>query len=294
MNIGAPAVREILAPEGITLPFEVGSRVDRVIAFIADTLIIHGAVLVLSLLCLLAAGHGFGAYALSFILLSSFILRNFYFIYLESRWGGVTIGKRMQGLRVISRDGGPLTTEAVLARNLTRDLEVFLPLTALAAPNALLPGVPVWAALLGSGWLLVFAVLPLVSRDVLRVGDLVGGTLVVRMPKATLLPDLAAAGTAGKEAEAPAPAGILFTREQLDLYGIRELQILEDLLRKDPSQARRQLLEAVARKVKKKIRWPRERWNVDTVEFLTAFYRAQRGRLEEKMLFGIRQERKIR
>ena len=38
--------------------------------------------------------------------------------------------------------------------------------------------------------------------------------------------------------------------------------------------------------------WPRERWNVPVRPFLDAFYRAQRGLLEQKMLFGQRRERK--
>lgn len=287
MSLGAASLRRIVAPEGISLAFEVGSVPDRIAAFAADFLIIHFGVIVVTLLGFIAGGLGFGAYALSVALLASFVLRNFYFVYFESRWGGSTPGKRGVGLRVISRDGGPLTAEAVLARNLTRDIEVFLPLTALANPNALLPGVPGWAALLGCAWLIVFALLPILSRDRSRVGDLVGGTLVVKMPKATLLPDLAA--------EKPAAASAFrFTREQLELYGIQELQVLEDLLRSDPEGPKRPVFEAVARKIKRKIRWPRDRWDVSDEEFLKAFYRAQRGRLEEKMLFGVRHERKVR
>ena len=46
-------------------------------------------------------------------LVISFFLRNFYFVYTELHWGGQTLGKRWLKLRVISRDGGPLTAEAI-------------------------------------------------------------------------------------------------------------------------------------------------------------------------------------
>jgi uncharacterized RDD family membrane protein YckC len=287
------ARKSLLAPEGVVLPFEIPSVADRIAAFAVDFFVIHAGVAVVTLAGFLLAGFGFGEYALSTAMLASFVLRNFYFVALESRWGGATVGKRHVGLRVISRDGGPLTAEAVLARNLTRDFETFLPLTALAAPGSLIPGVPGWAALLGCLWLIVFALLPAAGKEGLRVGDLVAGTIVVRMPKARLLADLASGRPRARRA-APEAEPIAFTQEQLDLYGIRELQVLEELLRREPGAARDELLEAVAAKIKRKIRWPRERAGVDTVAFLTAFYKAQRGRLEEKMLFGVRQDRKVR
>ncbi len=144
------------------------------------------------------------------------------------------------GLRVIARDGGPLTAEAVFARNLMRDLEFYLPVLALLAPQAMLPSAPGWGQLLAAVWLLVFALMPLFNHDRLRCGDLVAGTLVVRAPAAVLLSDLAAARpeaarlqtAAHRPSEPPPPPReeLTFTREQLDIYGIHELQVLEDLL----------------------------------------------------------------
>jgi len=52
------------------------------------------------------------------------------------------------------------------------------------------------------------------------------------------------------------------------------------------------VLDEVGEKIKTKIGWPRERWSDPTRPFLDAFYRAQRALLEQKMLFGQRQERK--
>ena len=40
--------------------------------------------------------------------------------------------------------------------------------------------------------------------------------------------------------------------------------------------------------------WPPARWNIETLTFLRTFYGAQRSRLEQKLLFGNRQEEKKR
>jgi hypothetical protein len=57
------------------------------------------------------------------------------------------------------------------------------------------------------------------------------------------------------------------------------------------------MLEEVAQRIKTKIGWAREPgagtvWEVPAPPFLQAFYRAQRARLEQKLLFGQRQEEK--
>jgi hypothetical protein len=172
----------------------------------------------------------------------------------------------------------------------------------------MLPEAPGWGRLLAAVWLLVFALMPLFNRDRLRCGDMVAGTLVVKAPVAVLLSDLTARGPdslaarpAARRASSPAPAfapapppeEFPFTRQQLDIYGIHELQVLEDLLRRnDEGTLESRILEDVCEKIKTKISWPRERWNVPVRPFLDAFYRAQRGLLEQKMLFGQRRERK--
>lgn len=279
----------IRTPEGISVPFVLAPIGDRLKAFLIDFCLISFGTLVVAFFAVLSLPAGWLGLAVA--LLAMFLLRSFYFIICEVNWGGQTVGKRVARLRVISRDGGPLTAEAVFARNLTRDIEVFLPLTALMAPEALLPGLPGWAGLISLLWLFVFAALPLFNRDRLRCGDLVAGTLVVRAPVPVLLPDLA-------EAPARLPARereeeITFTREQLDIYGIRELQVLEDLLRRaHEGTVAYGILEEVAEKIKAKIDWPQERRKVRTLPFLEAFYAAQRGRLEQRLLFGERRERK--
>jgi hypothetical protein len=127
---------------------------------------------------------------------------------------------------------------------------------------------------------------------------MVAGTLVVKAPAAVLLSDLADRGpqprpAVQQSAASPPDEEFPFTREQLDIYGVHELQVLEDLLRRDNEGILDgRVLDEVAEKIKLKITWPRERWQVPPRRFLDAFYRAQRGLLEQKMLFGQRRERK--
>jgi uncharacterized RDD family membrane protein YckC len=308
---GKERIHPVLTPEGLSLPFVVAPIGDRVSAFLLDTLLMVLAILgiiVIEAVCEAFGMHEIGA---SFAILVVFLLWNFYFIYSEAHRSGVTFGKRKAELRVISRGGGPLTAEAVVARNLMRNLEFQLPLLVILAPDAMLPEAPAWGRLIAAVWFMVFALMPLFNQDRLRCGDLVAGTIVVKAPAAVLLGDLTERGAPPRPAErpgakwsppppkptfAPEPPPVeelAFTRQQLDIYGIHELQVLEDLLRRDDQGILDgRILEEVCDKIKTKISWPRERWQVQPRRFLDAFYRAQRARLEQKMLFGQRQERK--
>ncbi len=292
---------QVLAPEGILLIFQVATAGDRLAAFLLDVVIVALATAAIGLfaLILLISQAGGAQIALAILLVAAFLLRNFYFILSELRWSGTTYGKRKLSLRVIARDGGPLTGDMIVARNLTRDLEIFLPLTVIAVPQSLFTEGAGWGAVVGVLWLLVFAFMPLFGRYRLRCGDLIAGTIVVREPTSALSADVgvvvqrqpipaasaSAAGTAG--------APYVFTDRQLDLYGIQELHVLEEILRKlEARQASVELLEQVCERIKKKIGWSRERWSVEPASFLRTFYASQRAHLERKLLFGERKERK--
>jgi uncharacterized RDD family membrane protein YckC len=307
ISLDKARIHRVLTPEGVSLPFVVAPAGDRLSAFLFDTLLIVGATIAVGLLAALSSVFGMEALGGSVAVLVGFLLWNFYFVYFEVHWGGVTFGKRKAELRVISRDGGPLTAEAIFARNLMRNLEFYIPVMVLLAPDQTLPEAPGWGRPLAAVWLLVFALMPLFNKDRLRCGDLVAGTMVVKAPVAVLLSDLADRGAerpvarkaAGAAVPAPAfappppPEEFPFTRQQLDIYGIHELQVLEDLLRRDDQGTLDgRILEEVCDKIKTKIGWPRESWQVPPRRFLDAFYRAQRALLEQKMLFGQRQERK--
>jgi uncharacterized RDD family membrane protein YckC len=274
-------LREITTPEGLPLVFEVAPVGDRAVALVLDALLGVGLTLLL-LVGFLLSGLAVGELALAGFLLAWFLLRTFYFTLFEGLWSGRTPGKHALRLRVIDRRGGPLTGSAVFARNLTREAELFLPVVALVAPQALVPDLPAWARIAALLWLAVLVLLPFLTPDRLRAGDLLAGTLVVRTPRARLLDDLTDSAPAREDVPA-------FTPEQLDLYGIYELQVLETVLRGD-AKDRGHLLAQIAGKVRQKIGWTGP--PVPPDEFLTAFYAAQRRRLEQRMVLGQRRERK--
>jgi len=188
---------------------------------------------------------------------------------------------------VIDAHGGQLSGEAVVVRNLTRDLELYIPLLALARPEQAWMGAPPWLRLLAPMWLIIFALLPLFNRDRQRIGDFVGGTLVVLLPKRQLLTDLAAA-----PAPPPSPHGpaLVFSERHLSTYGIYELQVLEEVLRMPPTPSAAEVQARVAEKIREKIGW--EGPPAHDAVFLQAFYVALRAHLERKMLRGKRREDK--
>jgi uncharacterized RDD family membrane protein YckC len=278
----------LLTPEHVAIHFRIADVGSRATALLLDLLIQVGFLIALGL-ALAVSGWAGGDVLTAVLLLAAFAVRNFYFTWSEIRWQGRTFGKRLLGLRVVARDGGPLAADLLFARNLTRELETFLPLSVLAAPESLVPGAPRWAQLATVVWALVLTSLPLFNRQRARLGDLLAGTVVVFEPKAELDIDLVEDGRSFGAVEE-----FTFTPEQLDVYGIRELQVLEDVLRREPSDQRDELLGVVCDKVKNKIGWDRDRWQVQPQRFLQAFYAAQRRRLEKGMLLGKRRERKVR
>lgn len=202
-----------------------------------------------------------------------FLLRNLYFIHFELSARGATLGKRAVGIRVTDRRGGPLQPTAVIARNLTRELEVFVPIgILLSGPGG---GGAHWGQLLLSGWVLCFLALMFFNRDRMRAGDLIAGTLVIAVPRQRLLGDLV-----------EARARFVFADHQLMAYGKRELQVLEDLLRRPDDKETRVLLSDVCERICRKIDWSEPLAPENTALFLRDFYTAQRAYLEREQLFG--------
>ncbi|HSL84572.1 MAG TPA: RDD family protein [Thermoanaerobaculia bacterium] len=279
---------ELRTPEGVTLDLELADLGRRAMAFAVDLALIALPLLALFVLTAVAIGGPLGGsgYLEAAYLLAFFLVRTFYFPAFELRWQGTTPGKRRQKVRVVARDGGPLTPAMVFARNLTRELELFLPLTVFAAPDGLVPGAPAWAHLGALLWAAVLLFLPAMNRHRARLGDLVAGTAVVTEPAGELEGDLARPGIQGE-------AEILFSREQLELYGNRELQVLEEVLRRSPDLESGELLATVAAKVQRKIGWTPAGEAPHPRRFLTVFYAAQRAHLETRLLFGRPRHEKV-
>lgn len=275
--------QELITPEGVPLAFPQAGAGDRLVAFFIDAALIVGTLLILGLLANFLGGEAGPA----LFIVALFLLVNFYFMWFEQRWQGRTPGKRVLSLRVVDAHGGQLTVEAVIVRNLTRYVEIFVPLIVLLAPQQIWPSAPPWSWAPATLWLLAFALMPLFNRQRRRVGDLVAGTLVIRTPAARLLADLADARDRGPQpptAAEPAAPRWTFTTAQLSCYGIYELQVLEEVLRNPNPFGADQAIGRIREKIQAKIGYEGEVG--DDLEFLRAFYTAQRAHLERRMLLG--------
>ena len=181
---------------------------------------------------------------------------------------GATPGKRLMGLRVVARDGARLTGAAVIARNAMREIEVFLPLSFLGQQTA--EGT-------ADTFLVLFAL-----------------TLERHFPVLSAVQPRPAAGRrsgrrhlGGSHRQAEARRGSGRKRDQrqrrtfpeaaLDLYGIYELQTLEEVLRNEQPDA----VVTVARTIRAKARAARRRRRLRLpVGLLCRAVRPARGRAD--------------
>ena len=266
--------RQIVTPEGVPLTIEIAHYGERAAAFAIDLFIWLCASLLLLVIFVMMFALGWRSLVVvSMLLLILFVIRILYFIYFELTWQGTTPGKRLVGVRVVDRRGGPLLPSAVIARNLMRELETFIPIGMVLSMGG--PGTPGWQKLLAAAWLLCFAALPLVNRDRMRAGDLIAGTIVITVPHRRLTMDLVEKA-----------ATHVFTTPQLRAYGAFELQVLEELLRRPEVDRNPQLLEEICTKICRKISWPTQIPTSEIPAFLRDFYTAQRAFLEHEQLFG--------
>lgn len=262
-------VREIVTPDGVALTVRIADLGARLGAALIDLSLIAVSVMAFAIFGLILFSSA-GEVILEISILALFLARVFYFPYFEMAWGGRTPGKLAIGLRVIDRNGAGLTGEAVLARNLVREVEFFLPvMTVLSRPD--LTG-NVWANLAAYGFIFLVISLPLLNRERMRGGDILAGTWVVFEERATLIPDLARRGAATE--------GYSFTDAQLRTYGLKELETLAAVLR-DRSAKAPELRRKVAETIQRKIQYdaaPGEKAD----DFLAAFYASLRGALERR------------
>jgi uncharacterized RDD family membrane protein YckC len=277
-SMRASPLRELVTPEGLALRVRLAARGDRFFAVLIDIAIIVLGLIAVVLIAIAIFPDTGGKWAMSLAIVLSFGIRGFYFIFFELRWQGTTPGKRLLGLRVIDRHGGRLRPGAIFARNLMREVELFMPITLLMSVNG---GNGTGVNLLTLFWTGLLMALPFFNRDRLRCGDIVAGTWVVETPKTELLPDIAVS----ESGKAPT-AALRFTPAQLSIYGVYELQTLEKVLRHDaPDTAESRA--AIARTIQAKIGWtPPDEQPVAASDFLRAFYAALRGHLEHSALFG--------
>ena len=291
---GRDRERVMITPEGIALPLTLASRGTRFGALLLDLTIIGLLILVTTLGLLFmaggtldsiennstAAGRVLQFFAVLWIA-AMFLFRNAYFLFFELGPRGATLGKRITGIRIAARDGGRLSAEMVIARNLLRDIELFLPLVFLRSASG--GGDMGAASLAAAAWFLVFALFPCFNKDRLRAGDLIAGTWVVEAPKRKLEATMSLVA-----APAVTDHAYKFGDAELAPYGEYELQTLERVLREGRTEA----LTSVAEAICTKIGWTPPGPGHERA-FLEAYYTQLRAHLETGMRFGTRKADKF-
>ncbi len=298
-------MRRLVTPEGVALDIAVASASARIGALLIDLTALFGLVLgfVLSLALIAwaysttglpAVSDGFLNFLFVLFIIGLFLARNAYFLFFELGQRAATWGKRSVAIRVASRDGGRLTAEAVIARNLLRDIEMFLPLMFMTSGGVqgTLSEFAAWAGVI---WVGIFLLFPLLNKDRLRCGDLIAGTWVVEAPRSALggvvaqgvVPQGVVAQAVVPGMAAGAEPGLLpdryrFGDTELAVYGEYELQMLEQVLRTANPAA----METVAATICTKIGWSAPVG--DEQAFLDAYYTQLRARLERGLRFGKR------
>jgi len=154
---------DIQTPENVAFGYQVAGIGSRFLATLLDTLIIIflQVVILVARLLLQSAFDRSGLsgtlspWVIALFGLISFVFYSGYYVLFEMIWNGQSPGKRLVGLRVIRRDGTPITLSESLVRNLARLVD-FLPFA------------------YGVGILSMF-----LDKQSRRLGDLAAGTVVV-------------------------------------------------------------------------------------------------------------------
>jgi uncharacterized RDD family membrane protein YckC len=129
-----PAVRaldttvEIETPEHVVFSCSLAGPGRRALAYLIDLFVRFAILFVIGMVLSMASlGHSeLSGFQLGAILLLMFALEWGYFVACESFMGGRSFGKRVLGLRVVTRDGLPVSFGGSVLRNLLRAAD-FLP-----------------------------------------------------------------------------------------------------------------------------------------------------------------------
>lgn len=186
-------------PERVAFDYTIADIGNRFLAALLDVILVGAALVGLNLLlfAVLSAGGadpmaasldeeslGWGAgLAIALYAALNFFVIWGYFMLLELKWNGQTAGKRVVRIRVVRVDGSPAAPLDVAIRNLVRIVD-FLP----------------------SAYLIGFIVM-LFNSQARRLGDLAGGTLVVKADAPVTLEQLVQSALASRThtAELAAP-----------------------------------------------------------------------------------------
>jgi len=147
-------------PENVIFGYNVAGIGSRFLAALLDTFLI----LIIQILVMLpilffigikSVAENLTSWIVALLGLLSFLFLWGYYIFFELVWNGQTPGKRLVGLRVVRRDGTPITLSEAFIRNLVRIVDLM--------PTGY-----------GVGLIVMF-----IDAQSRRLGDLAAGTLVV-------------------------------------------------------------------------------------------------------------------
>jgi uncharacterized RDD family membrane protein YckC len=218
----------LFSPEGVHLDLPIAGPAPRMVAYLIDlaAMVVLFVLLAIVMFMLLPIGasldrwlnavyhHNGGAppsgkvsqsagaavgLFIAIAVIIQFVIETGYFIFWEMVTNGRSLGKVLIGLRVVCRDGLPISARSSVIRNVMRIVDI-LPANYLVGLIAIL-----------------------ISNSGERIGDRAAGTLVVRLDRTEAAPDL---GTSGDSTTVP------FTRQQLSRIGPRELQLMRGTLRR--------------------------------------------------------------
>jgi uncharacterized RDD family membrane protein YckC len=197
-------------PENIEFAYDIAGIGSRFLAAIIDTLLIGIAQAIVILIGGLASSaiglRAAGSLAAALGALLAFAILWGYYIAFELLWNGQSPGKRAIGLRVVREGGRPITFVSSAIRNLIRIVD-FLP------------------ALYGIGVLVMF-----VDRRSRRLGDLAGGTLVVKERRVVTLESLTTAGAVAPPPLAPGETLPQPTLPNIGLLDQRDYNLVQEFL----------------------------------------------------------------
>ncbi|MDA7910150.1 RDD family protein [Mariniblastus sp.] len=180
----------VKTPENISFQYEISGPFYRFNAYIVDLIFAFGGyfavVALFYFILLLVVGlvnqslgisaaffQLFAGITYGLVLVGFFLVYWFYGAYMETRFNGQTLGKRLCGIRVISVDGHAIDGVQATLRNFFRFLDI-MPIV----PLQMLLGLDSQVLFAIPTFLIGLVVMSL-NRKFQRVGDLVAGTVVI-------------------------------------------------------------------------------------------------------------------
>lgn len=202
-------------PENIEFAYDIAGIGSRFLAAIIDTFILTIAEIIIGF-ALFALADALGltdsqlveTYVLVLAFGGIFLFAILFYVIFEMVWNGQTPGKRVIGLRVVREGGRPITFMNSVIRNFIRLVD-FLP------------------AFYGIGVVVMF-----VDRRARRLGDLAGGTLVVKERRGVTLESLTSGSLTALPPLQPGETAPQPTLPNVHLLNDKDYDLVQEFLRR--------------------------------------------------------------